>query len=77
MKNEKQTKKGFLALLREAFGKTGGCCCGPGETCGGPGKASGKQPKDEPKSNIPTSKPDENDCEAFARPAPTCGGNNP
>ena len=42
MKNEKPIKKGLFGLLREAFSKTGGCCCGPGETCGGPGKAGGK-----------------------------------
>jgi len=59
MKNEKQTKKGFFALLREAFGKTGGCCCGPGETCCGPDNASAKQPKVEPKTNNPTGKPEE------------------
>ena len=36
MKNEQKTKKGFFGMLRESFSKTGGCCCGPGETCGGP-----------------------------------------
>lgn len=35
MKNEPKTKKGFFSILRESFSKTGGCCCGPGETCGG------------------------------------------
>ncbi len=34
MKNEQKKKKGFLAMLRESFSKTGGCCCGPGECCG-------------------------------------------
>jgi len=47
MKNEKQPQKGFFGFLREAFGKTGGCCCGPGETCGGPGKAPAKEPNEE------------------------------
>ena len=40
MKNEPTTKKGFFAFLREACGKTGGCCCGPGESCGSPNKQS-------------------------------------
>ena len=40
MKNEQKTKKGFFGMLRESFGKTGGCCCGPGETCGGPSEES-------------------------------------
>ncbi len=30
MKNEQKKKKGFLAMLRESFGKSGGCC-GPSE----------------------------------------------
>ena len=34
MKNEQKKKKGFLAMLRESFGKTGGCCGGTG--CCGP-----------------------------------------
>ena len=38
MKNEQKTKKGFFGILRESFSKTGGCCCGPGETCDGSGK---------------------------------------
>lgn len=45
MKDESKTKKGFLGMLREAFTKTGGCCCGPGETCGGPTKESEKAQK--------------------------------
>jgi len=40
MKNEQKTKKGFFGMLRESFSKTGGCCCGPGETCGGPSEES-------------------------------------
>jgi hypothetical protein len=40
MKDEQKTKKGFFGMLRESFGKTGGCCCGPGETCGGPSEES-------------------------------------
>jgi hypothetical protein len=43
MKSEQKAKKGFLAMLRESFSKTGGCCCGPGETCGGPTEGSGKR----------------------------------
>ncbi len=35
MKNEQKKKKGFLAMLRESFGKSGGCCGGTG--CCGPG----------------------------------------
>lgn len=34
MKEEQKTKKGFIAMLRESFGKTGGCCGGSG--CCGP-----------------------------------------
>jgi len=47
MKNEQKPKKGFFGILREAFSKTGGCCCGPGETCGGPGKESEKTRNEE------------------------------
>jgi len=39
MKTEKPTKKGFFAILKEAFSKSAGCC-GAGETCGGPAKES-------------------------------------
>ena len=47
MKNEQKTRKGFFAILRESFKKTGGCCCGPGETCGGPTQETEKpQPKE-------------------------------
>ena len=42
MKNEQTKKKGFLGMLRESFSKTGGCCCGPGETCGGPSEEGKK-----------------------------------
>jgi len=46
MKNEQKPRKGFFAILREAFSKTSGCCCGPGETCCGPTKEAEKpQPK--------------------------------
>lgn len=38
MKDEQKTKKGFFGMLKESFSKTGGCCCGPGETCDGSGK---------------------------------------
>lgn len=40
MKTEKPEKKGFFALIKEAFTKSGGCC-GAGETCGGPDKDAG------------------------------------
>ncbi len=33
MKNEQKKKKGFMAMLRESFGKSGGCCGGTG-CCG-------------------------------------------
>ena len=36
MKNEQKKKKGFFGILRESFGKSGGCCGGPGDTCCGP-----------------------------------------
>ena len=42
MKNEQKRKKGFMAMLRESFSVTGGCCCGPGECCGGPSEESEK-----------------------------------
>lgn len=42
MKDKKPTKKGFFGILRESFSKTGGCCCGPGETCGGPSEEGNK-----------------------------------
>ena len=48
MKTEKPEKKGFFALIKEAFSKSGGCC-GAGETCGGPKDADKSQPKDAPK----------------------------
>jgi len=34
MKNEKK-KKGILATIWESMTKTGGCNCGPGESCYG------------------------------------------
>ena len=40
MKNEQKTKKGFFAMLRESFGKTGGCCGGSG--CCGPSEEGEK-----------------------------------
>jgi hypothetical protein len=49
MKNEQKTKKGFFGILRESFSKTGGCCCGPGETCGGPSQESSKEKSKEAK----------------------------
>jgi len=51
MKDEQKTKKGFFAMLRESFGKTGGCCGGPGETCCGSSEESDKaQTKETAKS---------------------------
>jgi len=48
MKTDKPVKKGFFALLRESFTKTGGCC-GAGETCGGSSKSTDKpKPTKEP-----------------------------
>ena len=47
MKNEQKKKKGLWAMVREAFTKTGGCCCGPGETCCGPSEENAKGRKDE------------------------------
>lgn len=57
MKNEQKTKKGFFGMLRDSFSKTGGCCCGPGETCGGPTKESDKPQTKEATENKDTSKP--------------------
>ena len=56
MKNEPKTKKGFFGMLRESFTKTGGCCCGPGETCGGPTKESDKPQTKGANENKDTSK---------------------
>lgn len=42
-------------MLRESFGKTGGCCGGPGETCCGPSEESDKaQTKETAKSKEAT-----------------------
>jgi hypothetical protein len=57
MKNEPETKKGFFGMLRESFRKTGGCCCGPGETCGEPTKEGEQKPKQESAKTITTVKP--------------------
>jgi len=55
MKNERKAKKGFFGMLRESFGKTGGCCGGPGETCCGPSEESDKaQTKETAKSKEAT-----------------------
>ncbi len=53
-KQETKTRKGFFGILRESFSKTGGCCCGPGETCGAPPEEASKQ---NPKETKTTSKP--------------------
>ena len=52
MKTDKPEKKGFFAVLKEAFTKSGGCC-GAGETCGGPERDADNnraQAKDAPKA---------------------------
>lgn len=54
MKNEPKTKKGFFSLLRESFSKTGGCCCGPGESCDG---STTKAEKPQPKAATAATKP--------------------
>jgi len=40
MKNEQKKKKGFFGMLRESFGKSGGCCGGSG--CCGPSEGGEK-----------------------------------
>ncbi len=40
MKNEQKKNRGFLAMLRESFGKSGGCCGGTG--CCGPSEGGEK-----------------------------------
>jgi hypothetical protein len=57
MKNEQKTKKGFFAILKESFSKTGGCCCGPGETCDGSGKKTEKTQTEEAGKNKQGTKP--------------------
>ena len=57
MKNEQKSKKGFFGMLRESFSKTGGCCCGPGETCGGGTSESDKAQTKQPTKNQEASKP--------------------
>ena len=42
MKNEQKKKKGFFGMLRESFGKSGGCCGGPGDKCCGPSEGGEK-----------------------------------
>lgn len=44
MKNEQKAKKGFFGMLKESFSKTGGCCCGPGESCDGSGNKIEQKP---------------------------------
>ena len=57
MKNEQKTKKGFFGILRESFSKTGGCCCGPGESCDG---STTKAEKPQSKETTATTKPAQN-----------------
>ncbi len=54
MKNEPKVKKGFFSLLRESFSKTGGCCCGPGESCDG---STTKAEKPQPNAATAATKP--------------------
>ncbi len=59
MSNEIPKKKGLIALIRESLTKTGGCCCGPGETCGeapktADGSAEQAQPRRESSSKEDT-----------------------
>jgi hypothetical protein len=57
MKNEQKTKKGFFSMLKESFSKTGGCCCGPGESCDGSGKKTEKAQTEEAIKSKPSIKP--------------------
>ncbi len=57
MKAEEKTKKGFFGILRESFSKTGGCCCGPGETCGGPTEEENKAQTEETSKAKEATKP--------------------
>ena len=57
MKDEQKPKKGFFSMLRESFSKTGGCCCGPGETCGGSTQEAEKPQPKEIKETKETIKP--------------------
>jgi hypothetical protein len=57
MKDEQKTKKGFFGMLRESFSKTGGCCCGPGETCGGAIDESNKAQTEETAKTKEASQP--------------------
>ncbi len=59
MKDETKTKKGFFGMLRESFSKTGGCCCGPGETCDGSGNKTEKTETKQATENKNTGKPAE------------------
>lgn len=50
MQTDKPVKKGFFAMLKEAFTKSGGCC-GAGETCSTPSKETDTaQRKEVPKA---------------------------
>ena len=49
MKNEQKKKKGFFGMLRESFGKSGGCCCGTG-CCGPSGEGEKVETKETAKS---------------------------
>ena len=49
MSEETPQRKGLISMIRESLTKTGGCCCGPGETCGGPAKPDEKAPEKDAK----------------------------
>ena len=56
MKTENPAKKGFFAMLKEAFTKSGGCC-GAGETCSTPSKENDKAQSKEVPTARETDKP--------------------
>ncbi len=56
MGEETPKKKGLIAIIRESLTKTGGCCCGPGETCGAPAEPDEKAPSADAKDTNKTPK---------------------
>ncbi len=55
MTDEKKTKKGFFAAIKESMIKTGGCC-GPGEDCCGPSQQEKKEKSTEEKKDTNSEK---------------------
>ncbi len=47
MSDQAPKKQGLISMIVESLTKTGGWCCGPGETCGGPAKPDEKAPEKE------------------------------